>query len=72
VHLIFVEYVFSHLYKEQARFEDTHRFLVDHGFSLVAIYPMHLKDNKASWTDALYVDPEYSPPGTPGLSRPNS
>jgi FkbM family methyltransferase len=63
VHLIFVEFVFSQLYKGQARFEDIHRFLIDQGFSLVAIYPMHLKDNRASWTDALYVDPLYSSPG---------
>ena len=57
IHLIHLEIIFSDMYKGLPSLDETYRFLVDHGFALVAFYTFHFQNNRASWTDALFVQP---------------
>lgn len=59
IRLVYMEVIFSQMYKELPRFDEIYRFLSERGLHLVSFYIMHYYDNRASWTDALFVDPEY-------------
>jgi FkbM family methyltransferase len=62
VHLIFMEVIFSQMYKGQGDFEAIYHFLRERGFSLVSLYSMYFRNDRLAWADALFVDPEYHRP----------
>lgn len=59
INLVYLEIIFNQMYRELPRFDDLYRLLSDQGLVLVCIYAMQYQDNRASWTDALFVDPEF-------------
>ncbi len=59
IHLIYMEIIFSRMYKDLPPFDEIYRFLSDHSMHLVAFYAMAYQNNRAGWADALFVDPEY-------------
>jgi hypothetical protein len=59
IHLVFIEIMFCEMYKNLPRFDEVFRFLLDRGLELVSFYTMEYRDNKAGWTDALFIDPAY-------------
>jgi len=59
VHLIFTEVIFSEIYKGIPRFDELFGFLADRGFSLVSFYEMYYRRERLSWTDALFINPQY-------------
>jgi FkbM family methyltransferase len=60
VQLIYMEILFSDMYRGQARLDEIYGYLADQGFVLVTFYPFYYWGNKASWTEALFVHPGYS------------
>jgi FkbM family methyltransferase len=62
IHLIYMEVIFFELYKGLPPFDEVYRFLTGHGMSLLSFYTMHIKDGRAAWTDAIFVDPEFRRP----------
>lgn len=59
VHLIYMEIIFSDMYQGLPRMDEIYGFLADRGFVLVSFYRFSYWDNRASWTDGLFVHPEY-------------
>lgn len=57
VRLVYLEVIFSKMYKGAPRFDETYAFLADSGFSLVSFYAMHYQHDLLSWTDALFIRP---------------
>jgi FkbM family methyltransferase len=62
VHLIYMEIIFSEMYKGLPRFDEIFGFLADRGFVLVAFYEFHYQNGRLGWTDALFVDPRFRSP----------
>lgn len=59
VGLVFIEINFGAMYKGQSRFDEIYAFLTDRAFELVTFYELEFRHGKASWTDALFVQPRY-------------
>jgi FkbM family methyltransferase len=59
VHLVYMEIIFSDMYKRLPRLDQIYAFMADHGFCLVSFYKFYYQHDRASWTDALFVHPEY-------------
>ncbi len=59
IHLVYTEIIFSQMYKNLPRFDEIYSLLSDQGLFLVSFYLMHYQNNRAGWTDALFVDPEF-------------
>lgn len=59
IHLIYMEIIFSDQYKGIPRLDEIYGFLVNNGFSLVTFYTFHYQHDRAGWTDALFINPEY-------------
>jgi FkbM family methyltransferase len=59
IHLLYMEMTFSDMYKGLPRLDEIYRLLSDHGFFLVSFYSFYYQHDRASWTDALFVNPEY-------------
>jgi FkbM family methyltransferase len=59
VHLIYMEIIFSDMYRGLPRMDEIYGFLADRGFVLVTFYPFAFWGKKASWTEGLFVHPEY-------------
>jgi FkbM family methyltransferase len=62
IHLIYMEIGFSDMYKGSPRLDETYGFLADRGFALVAFYDFYFQHDRASWTDALFVQLMPAPP----------
>jgi FkbM family methyltransferase len=62
IHLIYLEIIFSEMYKGLPGLDDIYRFLVSHGFRLVSFYQFYYEHNRASWTDALFTNPGFEAP----------
>ena len=60
VQLIFIELNLNDAYKGQPRVDEILGFALDHGFSLVSLYNFHYRDGRASWADALFVNPTFA------------
>jgi FkbM family methyltransferase len=60
IHLICTEIIFSDMYKGSPRFDEIYGFLADRGFALVAFYDFYFRHDRASWTDALFIQPSYA------------
>jgi FkbM family methyltransferase len=59
IHLIYMEIIFSEMYRGLPRVDEILRFLADCGFVLVALYNLHYQDGRLGWADALFVDPKF-------------
>ena len=59
VQLIYMEILFSDMYRGQGRLDEIYGYLADHGFLLVSFYEFHYWGNKASWAEALFAHPDY-------------
>ena len=57
--LLYFEVTFIDMYKGLPSFSTLYDFAVNHGFELVAIYPIKYKNNKAGWTDVLFKHKNY-------------
>jgi hypothetical protein len=45
--------------KNLPRFPEIDKFLSERGFTLYALYRCYVKDDRASFTDAMYINPDY-------------
>jgi FkbM family methyltransferase len=61
VRLVLLEISFFHIYSGAPSFEEIRSFLSERHFHLFSIYEMHIRDNRAGWTDAMFINPDYSP-----------
>ena len=61
IHLIFIEIILCDMYKGIPRVDQIYSFLAEQGFSLVCFYQFHYQHPRAAWTDALFINPSYTP-----------
>jgi FkbM family methyltransferase len=59
IHLVYMEIIFSDMYKGLPRLDQIFGFLADHGFFLVSFYKFYYRNDKAAWTDALFLNPTF-------------
>jgi len=59
IHLIYLEIIFSEMYKGLPRLDEVYGFLADRGYTLVAFYDFWYQRERAGWTDALFIHPAY-------------
>jgi len=59
IRLIFLEINFQRLYEGIPRMDEIYRFICDHGFELVCFYPFCYLNGRASFTDALFIQPQF-------------
>jgi hypothetical protein len=59
IHLVYIEIIFSDIYQQLPRFDEIYCLLAGQGFFLVSFYEMHYQNDRASWMDALFINPEY-------------
>jgi len=59
IHLIYIEITFSDMYKGAPRLDEVYRHLAESGFSLVSFYAFHYQNDRAAWTDALFIHSNY-------------
>jgi FkbM family methyltransferase len=57
VRLVYAEIILGDLYEGLPRLDEILSFLLDRGFELVAFYRFNFLGDRASWTDALFVNP---------------
>lgn len=57
--LLYFEVTFIEMYKGLPSFSILYDFAINHGFELVAIYPIKYKNKKAGWTDVLFKHKSY-------------
>lgn len=67
IELIFMEVIFSPMYKDLPAFDEVFRFLVDRGFKLVSFYQFYYQQEMASWSDALFVNTNFDYSKNPKL-----
>lgn len=60
VHLIYMEIILGNLYEGLPRLDEIISFLADRDYELVAFYRFQFLHDRASWTDALFMNPEFS------------
>ena len=60
IQLIYLEIIFSAMYKGLPGADEIFKLLFDRGFRVVSFYEMHHRNGLLSWTDVLFVDPAYS------------
>jgi FkbM family methyltransferase len=60
VHFVLLEITFAELYKSLPRMDTLYAFLANRGFCLVSFYKFYYQNDRAGWTDAMFVDPQYS------------
>jgi FkbM family methyltransferase len=58
VRLIYMEIIFSDMYKGLPSLDEIYRFMTDHGFRLVAFYEFYFQHERAAWADAMFVNPQ--------------
>lgn len=61
VHFVYLEITFSKMYENLPSMDQIYRFLVDHGFELVSFYKFWYREQRAEWTDALFICPSFKP-----------
>lgn len=59
IEMIFMEVIFSAMYKDLPTFDEVYRFLLDRNFKLVAFYQFYYQQDTASWSDALFINPSF-------------
>lgn len=59
IRLIYLEIIFSEMYRGLPRADEILRFLSDRGFVLIALYDLHYQNERLGWADALFVDQKF-------------
>jgi FkbM family methyltransferase len=59
IHLIYMEIIFSEMYKGLPRLDEIFGSLADRGFVLITFYEFHYQNGRLGWTDALFVDQRF-------------
>ena len=59
IRLLYLEIIFAKLYMNMPRVDEIYRFIADQGFELVSFYQFHYLNDRAAWTDALFVHPQF-------------
>ena len=59
ISLIYLEVMFSAMYRGLPRFDEMYRFLLDRNFTLVTFYTFHYQEGRAGWTDALFINNDF-------------
>ncbi len=60
VRLIYLEISYADVYESGPGLDEVYAFLRGRGFFLVSFYNFAFKNGRADWSDALFVDPEFS------------
>jgi FkbM family methyltransferase len=55
VRFVLLEIIFSNMYRGLPELDHIYRTMRDFGFSLVSFYKLHYQNNRAAWTDALFI-----------------
>jgi FkbM family methyltransferase len=58
IRLVFLEVNFNDAYQGLPRLDEIYGFLHERGFRLVAFYSFHYQPDRASWADAMFINPE--------------
>ncbi|MEP7075252.1 MAG: FkbM family methyltransferase [Acidobacteriota bacterium] len=61
IQLILMEITFIEIYDGIPPFDEVFRFLADRNFKLVSFYKFYYKNGLAGWTDALFINPDFTP-----------
>ena len=61
IQLIYMEVIFSEMYKDLPAFDEVYRFLLDKEFKLVSFYQFYHQRELASWSDALFRSTNFKP-----------
>lgn len=61
IQLVYLEITFSNVYQHLPGLDTIFSFLSNYGFCLVSFYRFHYQHDRAGWTDALFINPEYKP-----------
>lgn len=56
ISLIYLEVIFSEMYKGLPGLEKIYKFIVDRNFELVSFYDFHYQNSRAAWADVLFVN----------------
>ena len=67
VQLVLMEVIFGDMYKGIPRFDEIFGWMTDRGFRLVSFYPFSYANNRASWADALFIQPDFHRPASPSI-----
>ena len=59
IQMLYFEIIFSDMYKDLPGFDTVYRYLSENRFRLVSFYRFHFQNNLASWTDALFINPQF-------------
>ena len=60
IYLVYVEIIFSEMYKGLPGFDQMYRHLQDRGFRLVRFYQFNSQNDRAGWADALFACEKFS------------
>ncbi len=60
IQILLMEVTFAEIYQELPRFDEIFRFLTEMNFKLVSFYKFQYKNNLASWTDAVFINPAFT------------
>ena len=66
IHLVFIEVIFSEMYRSLPSFAQIYQLLVSRGFLLVSFYRIYYREQLARETDALFVLDSSRWPGSRG------
>jgi FkbM family methyltransferase len=61
VYLVYLEIIFSEMYKGRPDLDEIYRHLRDRGFRLVRFYGFNFQNGRAGWADALFACEKFSP-----------
>ena len=57
--MVYLEFIFSDMYKGAAPFDQISGLLREHGFLLVCFYNPHFQEHLLSWNDALFINSKF-------------
>ena len=57
--LIYLELAFQKLYQNSPHLDEIYRFISDQGFELVSFYEFSYRKGRASWANALFIQPRF-------------
>jgi hypothetical protein len=60
VELIFIEISLTDMNKGQASLDEIYRFVTDRGFAVVSFYTLAYDSDRARYTNALFIQPQYA------------
>ena len=59
IRLIYLELTFQKMYQGIPPMDEIYRFISDQGFELVSFYTFYYLNERAGWTDALFIHPQF-------------